>query len=307
MNVAFKEPVRPARSLDSIAEALLLPSGIDGVYARTALFEQAVDGLSTLISRFRDANTEVLRFPPVMSRRQVEKSGYLKSFPHFLGCVSCLAGEESHIREAVERHEAGEDWTPALSPADLVLAPAACYPVYPLVASRGRVPADGLLFDVAADCFRREPSKMLDRLQSFRMREYVCVGTPRQIDEFRGRWMKRAEGFAAQLGLSWRMDYASDPFFGRGGQLMAVSQVEQALKFELLIPVHSTEKPTACMSFNYHREHFGLTGGLKDGSGDLVHTGCVAFGMDRLAVALFCIHGLDVSRWPAGVRRTLSL
>ena len=84
MNVALKELARPARSLDSIAEALLLPSGIDGVYARTALFEQAVTGLSTLISRFRDADTEVLRFPPVMSRRQVEQSGYLKSFPHFL-------------------------------------------------------------------------------------------------------------------------------------------------------------------------------------------------------------------------------
>jgi len=27
-----------------------------------------------------------------MSRRQLERSGYLKSFPHFLGCVCCLSG-----------------------------------------------------------------------------------------------------------------------------------------------------------------------------------------------------------------------
>ena len=307
MSVTFKQPANSTRTLDSIAEALLLPSGVDGVYARTATFEQVVNGLTDLISEYRDPGTEVLRFPPVMSRRQVEKSGYLKSFPHFLGCVSCLAGEESHIREAVERHEAGEDWTPALSPADLVLAPAACYPVYPLVASRGHVPADGLLFDVAADCFRREPSKMLDRLQSFRMREYVCIGTPRQIDEFRRRWMKQAEGFAAQLGLSWRMDYASDPFFGRGGQLMAVSQVEQALKFELLVPVHSTEQPTACMSFNYHRDHFGTTWNIQTIDGEAAHTGCVAFGIDRLALALFVTHGLDLARWPAGVRKALTI
>src|ERR1700675_4720335 len=113
MNVAFKEPAQPVRSLDSIAEALLLPTGIDGIYARTAIFEQVVGGLSALISRYCEPNTEVLRFPPVMSRRQVEKSGYLKSFPHFLGCLSCLAGEESHIREAGERHEAGEDWAAA--------------------------------------------------------------------------------------------------------------------------------------------------------------------------------------------------
>ena len=139
MNVAFKEPAQPVRSLDSIAEALLLPTGIDGVYARTAIFEQVVGGLTALISRYCEPDTEVLRFPPVMSRRQVEKSGYLKSFPHFLGCVSCLGGAETEIKSAVERSEAGEDWTQALAAADLVLSPAACYPVYPLVASRRKI------------------------------------------------------------------------------------------------------------------------------------------------------------------------
>jgi seryl-tRNA synthetase len=307
MNVAFKRPVNPTHTLDSIADALLLPSGIDGVYARTAAFEEVVNGLTDLISEYRDPNTEVLCFPPVMSRRQVEKSGYLKSFPHFLGCVSCLGGEEAEIRAAVDRHEAGEDWTPALAPADLVLSPAACYPVYPLVASRGQVPAEGLLFDVASDCFRREPSKMLDRLQSFRMREYVCIGTPEKIDEFRRRWMKLAEGFATRLGLSWSIDYASEPFFGRGGKLMAISQVEQALKFELLIPVHSAEKPTACMSFNYHRDHFGAAWNIRTAAGEPAHTGCVAFGIDRLALALFATHGLERANWPASVRKALTL
>jgi seryl-tRNA synthetase len=307
MNVAFKQPIETTRKLDSIAEALLLPSGIDGVYARTAAFEQVIDGLTDLISEYREPNTEVLRFPPVMSRRQVEKSGYLNSFPHFLGCVSCLSGSDSDIHAAVDRHEAGEDWTPSLTAADLVLSPAACYPVYPLVASRGQMPADGLLFDVACDCFRREPSKMLDRLQSFRMREYVRVGAPRQIDEFRRHWMKLAEGLAARLGLSWRIDYASDPFFGRGGKLMAVSQVEQALKFELLIPVHSAERPTACMSFNYHRDHFGTAWNIRTATNEVAHTGCVAFGLDRLALALFATHGLDFAAWPATTRKALAL
>ena len=307
MNVAFKQSAKAAHTLDSIAEALLLPSGIDGVYARTAVFERVVNGLTDLISEYREPNTEVLRFPPVMSRRQVEKSGYLKSFPHFLGCVSCLAGEESEISAAVDRQEAGQDWTSALSSADLVLSPAACYPLYPLAASRGQMPTQGLLFDVACDCFRREPSKMLDRLQSFRMREYVCIGTPDQIVAFRHRWMKLAEGFANRLGLSWQIDHASDPFFGRVGKFMALSQVEQDLKFELLIPVHSTEKPTACMSFNYHRDHFGATWNIRTASGEIAHTGCVAFGIDRLALALFATHGLDLAGWPEMVRRSLGI
>jgi seryl-tRNA synthetase len=307
MNVAFKEPARPARSLDSIAEALLLPTGIDGVYARTAIFEQVVNGLGTLISRYCEAETEVLRFPPVMSRRQVEKSGYLKSFPHFLGCVSCLGGTENDVNAAVAQSDAGGDWTAALSAADLVLSPAACYPVYPLVASRGDVPAKGLTFDVACDCFRREPSKMLDRLQSFRMREYVRIGTPDQVDEFRRAWMSKAQGIASQLGLPWRIDNASDPFFGRGGKLMAMSQVEQALKFELLVPIRSTEEPTACMSFNYHRDHFGTAWSLRTERGEVAHTGCVAFGIDRLTLALFATHGLDLALWPVAARRALAI
>jgi seryl-tRNA synthetase len=307
MNVAFKQPNSGDRSLDALAEALLLPSGIDGVYARTAAFEDVVSGLAAFISRHREPDTEVLRFPPIMSRRQIEKSGYLKSFPHFLGCVCCLNGAEAEVRNTVERFEAGEDWTPDLAAADLVLTPAACYPVYPLVASRGDVPAKGLLFDVASDCFRREPSRDLDRLQSFRMREYVCVGTPEQIDDFRRRWMARGQDLARQLALPHRLEQASDAFFGRGGKLMAMSQIEQALKFELLVPVRSAEEPTACMSFNYHRDHFGTAWNLRSVSGQVMHTGCVAFGMDRLALALFVTHGIETAGWPAAVREALAL
>ena len=145
-----------------------------------------------------------------------------------------------------------------------MLSPAACYPVYPIAASRGPLPAGGLRFDVAADCFRREPSRHLDRLQSFRMREYVCIGSPDDVAAFRERWMVRAQAIARDLGLTFRVDQASDPFFGRVGQMMAVSQKQQSLKFELLIPLRSEEQPTACMSFNYHREHFGTTWGIVD-------------------------------------------
>ena len=169
------------------------------------------------------------------------------------------------------------------------------------------MPAAGWKFDVAADCFRREPSKDLDRLQSFRMREYVCLGTPEQVDAFRRRWLAWAPDFAAQLELPCHIEQASDAFFGRGGKLMAMSQIEQALKFELLIPVRSVEKPTACMSFNYHQDHFGTVWNLRNTGDAVVHTGCVAFGVDRLALALFATHGADLSGWPAAVRQVLAL
>src|SRR5579883_3031106 len=75
MNIALKGAQRSSPTPDAMAVALLLPSGIDGVYARTAVFEDVVKGLHAFISRERAPGTEVLRFPPVMSRRQLEKSG----------------------------------------------------------------------------------------------------------------------------------------------------------------------------------------------------------------------------------------
>jgi seryl-tRNA synthetase len=292
--------------LDAIAKSLFHAMGVDGVYARTGLYEDVIERLAALITRYREPATEVMRFPPVMSRAQLERSGYLKSFPNLLGCVCSLHGTEAEIRAAAGRHETGGDWTSSLSPADLVLSPAACYPVYPLAAERGPLPPGGLRFDVAADCFRREPSRHLDRLQSFRMREYVCIGSPDEIMSFRDRWMVRAHMLAAELGLAHRVDVANDPFFGRTGQVMAVAQRQQELKFELLVPVRSAEQPTACMSFNYHRDHFGSVWGIRNAAGDLAHTGCVAFGMDRLAVAMFATHGVDPAKWPAPVRKALA-
>jgi hypothetical protein len=38
-----------------------------------------------------------------------------------------------------------------------------------------------------------------------------------------------------------------------------------------------------------------------------VHSACVAFGMDRRALALFAIHGIDMLDWPQSVRATLEI
>jgi len=307
MSASQADNTAAADPLAGLAPHLFLGLGSDGVYARTALYERVFARLVDLVDRLRDPRAEVLRFPPVMSRRQLEKSGYLKSFPNLLGCVCVLHGTEAAIRSAADRYESGGDWTTSLAAADLVLTPAACYPLYPLVAARGALPPGGLTVDVAADCFRREPSRSLDRLQSFRMREFVRIGSPEDITAFREGWIERARQLAGELALPYTVDIANDPFFGRVGQVMAVSQLQQSLKFELLIPYFTGARPTACMSFNYHREHFGQVWGIKASGEEPVHTGCVAFGMDRLTVALFANHGPNPAKWPDSARRALVL
>ena len=61
------------------------------------------------------------------------------------------------------------------------------------------------------------------------------------------------------------------------------------------------------MSFNCHRDHFGTKWNLRDEAGGVVHTACAAFGMDRLALAMFATHGTELRNWPASVRAAMSL
>jgi len=138
----------------------------------------------------------------------------------------------------------------------VALTPAACYGVYPTIAARGRMAETGALVDVYTYCFRHEPSIDPARMQMFRQREHVRLGTEAQALDFRELWMERGRAIIGSFGLPFEVDVANDPFFGRTGKLLATSQREEALKFELLVPIAS-ETPTACVSFNYHRDLFG--------------------------------------------------
>ena len=169
----------------------------------------------------------------------------------------------------------------------------------------GPVAAEGVLFELSSYCFRHEPSQDPARMQLFRMREFVKIGTAEQVHAFRESWLMRGKAMIEQLGLPCDVDVANDPFFGRGGKMMANNQRDQGLKFELLIPVSSLEKPTACLSFNYHQDHFGQTWGLKFADGSTCHSACVGFGLERVALALFRHHGPDIEAWPASVRAVL--
>ncbi len=287
---------------------LLFSTGVPGLPGRSGQFEAVLAGLDALITRLGSDNwAEVMRFPPAMNRAAFEKTGYMRAFPQLAGSIHCFCGDERAHRALLACIGEGRDWTDGLAPAETVLTPAACYPLYPTGAGRGPLPPQGATIDVASWCFRHEPSEDPARMQMFRMREYVRIGAPDQVLAFRQHWLDRVPEIAAALGLSAATDLANDPFFGRAGQLKADSQREQGLKFEMLVQAGDGPKPTACMSFNYHQDLFGTMCGLRQSDGAVAHTGCVGFGMERLTLALFHRHGLQLPAWPAAVRHALDL
>ena len=289
-----------------LREGLLIEAGVDGLYGRNGVFEDVVGRVEALTRAVAaGAEAEVMRFPPGMSRAALERSGYLRNFPHLAGVVRCFCGDEAAHRALVRACDAGEDWGATLGRTDVALQPAACYPVYPALARRGAVPEEGWLVDVSGYCFRHEPSREATRMQWFRMQEFVRVGTKEQVLAFRRDWMERAQALARALQLEHELENANDPFFGRAGRLQAEGQRDQGLKFELLIPVNPGAPATACGSFNYHGEHFGRTWGLHLTDGSPANTSCVGFGLERLTVALFRHYGPQPAAWPEEVRRVL--
>lgn len=289
-----------------VAAGLLLPSSVPGVVGRSGRFEGVVEALEGLITRAgADLEAEVVRFPPVFPRAAYLRTSHVEHFPDQMGSIHSFTASERAHRALVSRHHAGEDWSEDLAPTEVMLIPAACYPLYPT--ATGTLPDGGRLVDLRSWVFRHEPSPDPARMQAFRQREYVFLGTAEQALAHRDRWLRRAQVLLESLGLHPEAVVANDPFFGRGGRLSKATQREQALKYELVAPIADPARPTAVSSCNCHLDAFGTAFDIRTPDGEAAHTACVGFGLERITLALYREHGLDEGGWPEAVRRRLGL
>lgn len=289
-----------------LEHGLLIATSVPGVYGRGGQFERVRERLAAIVGAAVASERPLqMRFPPLMPRRDLETIGYLANFPHLAGTIFSFEGSEADAAEQLGQASRHEDWSGHQHMTDLVLTPAACYPVYPTMAARGPVPAQGVTIDAgAAYVFRHEPSGDPARLQMFHQREIVHVGAPEAVQAWRDGWRERALELLLGLGLPARLEVANDPFFGRSGRMLAASQREQQLKFEVLVDITAPE-PTAVASFNYHESHFAGAYGIELEGGGEAHTACLGFGLERITVALFATHGFDAEEWPGEVRTAL--
>ena len=287
-----------------VERGILFDSGVAGLWGRGAVFEDIRVRFDDLLTRTAAAeDPETMRFPPLLPRRQLETLGYLQSFPHLAGSVFGFEGGDDEAAAQQELASRHEDWSAFQSMSELTLVPAACYPVYPVIGARGPLPPGGVMVDAGgAWVFRHEPAEDPARMQCFHQREMVRLGSPDEVQAWRQAWCERGLALLRGLGLTAELDRASDPFFGRGGRMLAANQRAQALKFELLVPIAGDE-PTAVTSFNYHETHFAELYRIHDSAGEMAHTACLGFGQERVVLALLRTHGFEPQRWPDEVRR----
>jgi len=287
-----------------VSHGLIVPVRVQGAFGRGAVFEDVLESVNRLITRIAEGDrAEVYTFPPVIDRQIIEKTDYLDSFPNLAGTVFSFFGKDKQAKELSAKVHAGEPWGETQGMTDVCLNPAACYPLYPTMT--GRLPEGGRTVTMTNWVYRHEPSPEPTRMQSFRVREFVRAGDPDDVIAWRDTWADRGHEMLTSLGLPAAKDVAADPFVGRAGRMLADGQKSQKLKFEVQVPVISTENPTACCSFNYHTDKFGGVFGIETASGETAHTACLGFGLERVVMALFKHNGFDPKKWSPAVRARL--
>ena len=301
--MAVPDPRRELR--DRLLDAeLLFPTGVEGLYARSEIYQGILNAVDAMVHRWGSGlEATMVYLPPVLSRTTFDSTNYLQSFPDLMGSVHVFRGNDRDHAELLRRVEADGDWPALLEPGEVVLSSAACHALYPMCS--GRLPAGGRRYEVSGFCFRHEPSTDPARMQAFNMHEVVYVGDPDEAQRHRDEGLAHGLDLLRGLGLEVTPIPANDPFFGRLGSALAAGQLEEELKLEGVSPIYSPEHPTAIMSANCHRDHFGLPFGIETDSGEVAHSACVAFGVDRIAVALLARHGFDPADWPGPVRAQL--
>ncbi len=260
------------------------------------------------------------RFPTLIPARYLDRVNYFSAFPHSLTFATHLRTDLDAIDHFAE-HAACEEHglnipMDSFAQIEALLSPAVCYHLYFALAGRP-LPKGQLTATAVGNCFRYEASNLssLERLWNFTMREVIFVGPKDFVLENREIARLRMRQVFEEIGLAYRVESANDPFFIGEFRKQAAFQSAFQLKFEIRarlpfrdrgLPLDEGRLATLAVgSYNYHQDFFGRRLEITLPDGSPAHTGCVAFGLERMAFAFLAQYGLDSSLWPARVREGL--
>jgi seryl-tRNA synthetase len=262
------------------------------------------------------------RFPTLIPARYLERVNYFRAFPHSLTFVTHLR-EDLDVIDEFSQHAGcggGAESTPAahIHPAELnssmdsfariqaLLSPAVCYHLYFSLADKP-LPGGQVVATAVGNCFRYEAINLtsLERMWNFTMREVIFVGSKDFVLQNRETARQRMAAVFERLGLAYRVESANDPFFIGEFRKQAAFQSAFQLKYEIRAKLPFKDTTLAVGSYNYHQDFFGRSLNITLPDGSPAHTGCVAFGLERIAFAFIAQFGLDPAVWPAEVREAV--
>jgi hypothetical protein len=267
-----------------------------------------LDGLTVEFAQTLHAVEQ--EYPARWPMELFEKINYLADFPQNL--IVCAGAKKSRLQELSASFPPGTSYA-GLPLGEMFEAPewalgtSTCDPCY--YAFRISPLANNRIFFAKNKCFRNESSHRgeLDRLTEFSMREIMGVGTAEHVLSVRERFLGFQSRLVRFLGLSARIEVASDPFFTDNADLKRKYQETMDSKLEVLADLGDQRPPLAVSSLNWHGDHFGRCFDARLWDGAHLHSCCLAFGLERLAFAFLSQHGVHAAQWPEQVRQRFEI
>jgi seryl-tRNA synthetase len=246
-------------------------------------------------------------YPAVIHLTSLDKTNHFTSFPEHIHFLAHLRDDLDVIESFADAIREAGGWKPDV-PLDLnrnmpkprfAMNPSACYHCYEGLQGE-TLEGDGIVVTAVAKCHRYESKNHADfgRLLDFSMREIIFVGKPEFVRDNRLKAVELLKRLAVEWELDCTIENANDPFFTNDFQVKASFQRSQEMKYEMRLTIPYLGKSIACSSVNFHSTAFGSAFGIKTGKRPAT-TGCVGFGLERWALALFAQFGPDLANWPA--------
>jgi seryl-tRNA synthetase len=284
-----------------------------GSLEASGLFLRVMRGLDRELSRFAARlGAEEFAFPSLLPFDVARQCGILDNQPQHIDFITNIQYHIDGIRQfrsALEQAKPDMKWTDQLASPRMILSPAVCYHYWSCAGQRYSSATDVDVGTATGRCYRFEvPSLIgLERLREFTMREVFGVGLPERTRDLRRRFLDYLMALMARLDLAGRIESASDPFFVDIYAKKRMFQLNMRLKHEMLLWLPYKREVIAVASVNDHRDFFTKGFGLATIDGAGPHSCCMAFGLERLALAVLAQHGLESANWPSELATLVSM
>lgn len=259
-----------------------------------------VDKLFQGISQLYQAQPR--RFRSFISRKTLERCNYVHTFPQ----NQYLVSEFPHNLNAIRGLRENNSYDQYTQPSEFLLSPAVCFHCYEEL--QDQTLTEPIVITANAPCYRHEAQWRVNnyRRKEFYMREIVYVGPSQFVEDTRHQLMDRIWWIFDEMGFHGKVETASDPFYFVEDQDKGLHQLFTKMKYELVVVLKNGES-FAIASFNNVAHSLCSVYNIKSESGEYMHSGCAAFGLDRWVYALLVEFGTDLSAWPDSIKATLKI
>jgi seryl-tRNA synthetase len=270
-----------AESMDVEECGILLKEDLDRVFINIA----------------KDNGALMREYPSVLSKDNMLRNQYHIHFPQNIFGIGAVPHNINRINDFRQKAIEGS-YSEFLEFEGEILQPCICYHCYEEL--KGKALKNSITLTGRGNCFRHEVKWRENnfRKREFTMREIVFIGQEEWVLNTRNEILNVVWDLFESIGLQGRIATATDPFFfSQDLKTKGTYQMMSNAKYELIVTT-SDKKEVSIASFNYCQDVLCSKYDIRDEMELPLHSGCVAFGIDRWKEAILDKYGYDPKNWP---------